>query len=97
MDVETVESGHTTDHSYLKKDYCDRKAAGHPLPVLLNLSPKNENQRNPGSNHPQGSVHGCGNAKRSGIPEPFFKMLNVNAEWRRHEHTSEIDSADYPM
>jgi hypothetical protein len=36
MDVEILPSGHTADHSPLKKNQCDRKAASHPLPVLLN-------------------------------------------------------------
>jgi len=52
MGVETVKSDHTADHSHLKKNERDRKTAGHPLPVLLNFPIENEDQRNPGGNHP---------------------------------------------
>jgi hypothetical protein len=47
---------HAADHPHLKKNQCDRKAASHPLPVLLNLPFENEDHRNPGSNHPQRGV-----------------------------------------
>ena len=53
MGVEIFPSAHAADYSYFKKNQCDRKAASHPLPVLLNLPFKNEDQRNPGSNYPR--------------------------------------------
>ena len=95
--VEALPSGHAADHSYLKKDQCDRKAASHPLPVLLNLTFENEDHRNPGSNHPQRGVHRAGNTERSGIAHALLEVLDVKAEWRGHEYTCDIDSADYTM
>src|SRR5271157_4179057 len=97
MGVETLPSGHAADHSYLKKDQCDRKAASHPLPVLLNLTFENEDHRSAGSNHPQRGVHRGGNTERSGIAHALLKVLDVKAEWRGQEYTCDIDSADYTM
>ena len=42
MYVEVLPSGHTANHSPLKKNQRDRKAASHPLLVLLNISLENE-------------------------------------------------------
>ena len=42
MDVEVRPTGDTAAYSSLKKDQCDREAAGHPLPVLVDPSFKNE-------------------------------------------------------
>jgi len=97
MDVEILPSAHAADDSHLKKNYCDRKAASHPLPMLLNLPFKNEDHRNPGSNHPQRGVRRGSNAERSGIAHALLEVLNVKAEWRRHEYTCDIDSTDYTM
>jgi len=97
MDVEILPSAHAADHSHLKKNYCDRKAAGHPLPVFLNLPFKNENQGNPGSSHPQNRIRSGSNTERSGIAHALLEVLDVEAEWRRHEYTCDIDSAEYPM
>src|SRR5260370_21021899 len=97
MEAEILPSGHTADHSPLEKNQCDRKAASHPLPVLLNLSFENEDQCNPGSNHPQRGVHRGRNPKRSGIAHAFLEVLDVKAEWHGHEHTCDIDSSDYTM
>jgi hypothetical protein len=65
--------------------------------MFLNLTFENEEQRNPGSNHPQGSVHRCENTKRAGIARTLLKILDVKAEWRRCEHACDIDSADYTV
>jgi hypothetical protein len=65
------------------------------LPVLLNLPFKNEDHRNPSSNHPQRGVHRAGNTERSGIAHALLEVLEVKAEWRGHEYTCDIDSADY--
>jgi len=97
MDIKIFPSGHAADYSPLKKNQCDRKAASHPLPVLLHLSLKNEDHRNPGSNHPQGGVHGCSDAERSRIAHTLLEVLDVKAEWRSHEYTCDIDSADYTV
>lgn len=44
MGVKIVPAGQTADHTPLKKHQCDREAAGHPLPGLLDLSFQNKNQ-----------------------------------------------------
>ncbi|MDR3747930.1 MAG: hypothetical protein P4M04_07235 [Acidobacteriota bacterium] len=67
MGIEVLPSGHTADYSYLKKDQCDRKAARHPLPVLLDLTFENEDHRSTGSNHPQRGVHRGGNTTGSAL------------------------------
>jgi Phage integrase family len=97
MDVKSLPSAHTTDYSHLKKNECDGKAASHPLPVLLNLSFEDEDQRNCGRNHPQSGVHRCSNTERSGSAPALLEKLDVEAEWRGHKYTRDIDSADYPM
>src|SRR5271157_6540162 len=97
MDVEILPSAHAADHSHLKKNYCDCEAASHPLPVLLSLPFKNENHGNPGSNHPQRGVRRGGNTERSGIAHALLEVLDVKAEWRGHEYTCDINSADYTM
>jgi len=95
MYVESVPSGHTADHPPLKKNRRDRKAASHPLPMLLNLAFENEDQRNSGGHHPHRGVHRGGNTKRAGITGALLKILDVKAEWRRYEYTCDIESADY--
>jgi hypothetical protein len=65
--------------------------------VLLNLPLKNEDDRNPGSSHPQRGVCRGGNTERSGIAHALLEVLDVKAEWRGHEHTRDIDSTDYTM
>src|SRR5579863_9129164 len=97
MDVEILPSGHAADHSPLKENQCDRKAASHPLPVLLDLSFENEEHRNSGSNHPQRGVRRGGNTERAGIARALLKVLDIKAEWGGYEYTCDIDSADYPM
>src|SRR5271166_973844 len=97
MGVETLPSGHAADHSYLKKDQCDRKAASHPLPVLLNLTFENEDHRSASSNHPQRGVHRGGNTERSWNAHAFLEVLDIEAEGRCHEHTGNVDSPDHPM
>ena len=97
LGAKILPSGHATDHSPLKKNQCDRKAASHPLPVLLNLPLKNEDHCNPGSNHPQCGVRRGGNTERSGITHSLLEVLDVKAEWRGHEYTCDVDSADYTM
>src|ERR1700730_18427799 len=99
MDVEILPAGHTADHSPLKKNQRDRKAASHPLPVLLNLPLENKDRRNPGSSHPQRGVHCGSNSERSGIVHALalLEVLDVKAEWRGHKYTCDVDSADYPM
>ena len=97
MDVEILPSAHAADHSHLKKNYCDRKAASHPLPVFLNPPFKNEDHRNRGRNHPQRGVRSGGNTERSRIAHALLEVLDVKAKRRGHEYTCDIDSADYTV
>src|SRR5271157_2784418 len=97
VDVEILAAAHTTDHPHLEKNDRDRKAARHPLAVLLNPAFENEDECNPGCGHPQRGVHGCSNTERSGIAHALFEVLNVYAEWRCHEYSCHIDSAHHPM
>ena len=97
MDGEVLRSGYAADYSHLKKDECDREAASHPLPMLVNFPFANEEHRSAGSNHPQRGVRRCGNAERSGNAPAFLEVLNIEAEWRCHEHTGNVDAPDYPM
>ena len=92
MGIEVLPAAHTPNHSYLKKDQCDRKAARHPLLMLVNLSFENEHHRNTGSNDPQGGVRSSSNTERSGIAH-----ADIEAEGSCHEHTGNVDSPDDPM
>jgi hypothetical protein len=44
-------AGDTEDHTHFRKYQRNREAAGHPLPVLLNISLKNECERNRACEH----------------------------------------------
>src|SRR6516164_3778995 len=97
MRAEALPAGHTADYSHLKKHQCDRKAASHPLPMLLNLPFENEDHRDAGSSHPQRGVCRRGDAERSGNAHSLLEVLDIEAEWRCHEHTGNVDAPDHPM
>src|SRR6516162_9084471 len=97
MGVEVLPAPQTADRPHFKKNQCDRKAARHPLPVLLDFSFENEDQRNRGRRHPQCGVGCRSDTERAGIAHPLLEVLDIKAEWRCDEHTRDIDSADYTV
>ena len=95
--AEILPSSYASDHSPFKEHQRDSKAAGHPLPVLLDLPFADESQRNCGCPHQQDSIDNRSHSERSRIAQAFLKVLDIDAERRSDEHARDVDASEYTM
>src|SRR5216683_6017916 len=88
------QSGDAEDYAHFEKDDGNRKAAGHPLTVLLDFTVEDEREGDAGSEHPQDGIGGRGGAKGTRTAHALLEVLNVEAEWSSDEHTGDIETSD---
>lgn len=84
-------------HAHFKKDQGNRKAARHPLAMLLHVPLENEHQGDSSGSHPKKSVdHGrdCEGARSS---HSFFKVLDIKAERGGDENPRDVKAPDHAM
>src|SRR4029077_11528375 len=74
-----------------------RKAASHPLAVLLNFALENEREGDGGGEDPQNSVNGGGNAEGTGTAQALFVVLDVEAQRSGDEDAGDIEASDDAM
>src|SRR5712671_5106393 len=91
------QSGDAEDYAHFEKDDGNRKAAGHPLTVLLDFTVENEREGDAGSEHPQNGIGGSGGAKGTRTAHALLEVLNVEAEWSSDEHAGDIETSDDAM
>jgi len=95
--AESFPAGDTGDDANFEKDDGNRKAAGHPLTMLLNFTVKNEREGDAGSEHPQDGIGGSGDAEGPGAAHALLEVLDVKAEGSGDEDASDIKASDDAM
>jgi hypothetical protein len=85
------------DHAHFEKNDGHRKAASHPVAVLLNFALENEREGDGGGGHPQNGVSGSGNAERTSAAQALLEVLDVKAEGRGDENAGNIEASDDAM
>ena len=85
------------DHAHFEKDDSHRKAASHPLAVLLNFALENEREGDGGGEDPQNSVNGGGNAEGTGAAQALFVVLDVEAQRSGDEDAGHVEASDDAM
>ena len=91
------QSGDAKDDAHFEKDDGERKAAGHPLTMLLNFAIENEREGDGSGEHPQNRVDGGGDAEGPGAAQALLEVLNVKAEGSGDEHAGDIETSDDAM
>src|SRR5579885_2544700 len=90
-------SGNAADHAHLEKDDSNCVAAGHPLAVLLDISPKNERHGDGRGGRPQNGVHRSGDAEGACFAHAFFEVLNVGPEGSGEEGAGNVEAPHHTM
>lgn len=85
------------DYAHFEKDQSNRKAAGHPLTVLLDFALEDEREGDGCGDHPQNGVNGGGNAERTGAAQALFVVLDVEAQRSGDENASDVEASDDAM
>jgi len=97
MGVKIVPAGQTADHTPLKKHQCDREAAGHPLPGLLDLSFQNKNQRGGSGPHQQDGIDSRSHRKGTRIAQALLEVLDIDAQRRGDKNARNVNSSQHTM
>ena len=91
------QSGDAEDYAHFEKDDGDRKAASHPLTMLLDFAVEDEREGDASGEHPQDRVGGGSGAERTGAAHALLEVLNVEAERSGDEDAGDIEASDDAM
>src|SRR6266436_2652608 len=91
------QSGDAEDYAHFEKDDGNRKAAGHPLTMLLDFTVENEREGDRGGEHPQDSIGGSGDAKGPGAAHALLEVLDVEAKGSGDKDAGDIEAANDAM